>query len=219
MIKRVIGGITPPAITNLSATGELQFVVSESDLNGQALSFTLSGNTINDQTITVDLDCPYQWFFSPDDFVNANACPGRPSLPSSGAKQRFQNGTMFWVESTDQIYVHLFNGTSQIFPDNFEDGMPSDSCPDIFTDGTKPDRGFGLVWCENESIRTALGTPTSGPSGYSTLVQKSRQPGRAVEFIKIGDGAGFHILEIPTGSGTWNERTDVNGADNNGFLP
>ena len=202
--------------------GSQQFVVSEADLNEASLVFGLSGSSIEAQTFRVDLDCPYQWFFSPADEIvgNVNSCPGRPIGPTNGAKQRFENGTMFWVEATDQIYVHLFNGTSEIFTDNFEDSMPADSCPEInVSSGIKPDRGFGLVWCQFESVRTRLGNPITGPSGYPTLVQKSRNLGRAVEFIKIGDGSGFHILEIPTGSRTWFERTDIDGNDNNGFLP
>ncbi len=218
LLKQVTGGITPMQTFSVSANGSRQFVVTENDHNGRELLFTLRGNGI-EESVAVTLDCPYEWFFSPDDFVNANACPERPSGSTNGAKQRFQNGSMFWAAATDKIYVHLFNGASQIFVDNFDEStMPIDSCPDVTVPSNKPDRGFGLVWCTQDAIRSALGDPIEGPSGYSSFVQRSRLPGRLVEFIRIGNSTGSHILEIPIGSGTWTERTNVNGAHSDGFV-
>ena len=108
--------------------------------------------------------CQFGWFF-----VNPQppVCPLSPQTLSPAAYQQFENGFMIWVGSQDAIYVmfnDVLNPRWQVFRDNYEEGMPADD--PLYNNPPNPNtyqprRGFGLLWRNNEVIRSRLGWATT----------------------------------------------------------
>ena len=191
----------------VTAVGQRTFAVTNNEMNGREIIFQLEIEGVTSDSVSVALTCDHDFFFTAPDILPNNLCPNAPVITNM-AEQRFSGGTLYWLETFDQIYIHLFNGASRKVSDDWRLDLPEDSCPEITTENRdfKPDRGFGLVWCNNPDIREALGEPIGGPSGYPSVSQTAR-PNRAVEWVKVRAG---HILEIPINSGTWTERLNVN---------
>ena len=92
--------------------------------------------------------------------------------------------------------------------------MDDDVCPDL-TAPFKPTRGFGLVWCNNPTIRTAFGNPIADAGSYTTVWQRTRPVAAGTQYLRLRNG---NVLQIPAGnSPNWIELTDVNGFHSNGF--
>jgi hypothetical protein len=122
--------------------------------------------------------CDSNWFFLQP---RPPSCPMAVPNASNGVYQTFQNGTMIWVGSQDAIYV-MYNDTLapkwQVYRDTFEEGM-------IEQDGAfssapaaglyQPRRGFGMLWRNNEAVRSRIGWATmKDEQPYSVQVQTSR---------------------------------------------
>lgn len=113
---------------------------------------------------TAPIPCQFMWFF-PD--PKPPICPLSPQTLSPAAFQSFEYGFMIWVGSQDAIYVmfnDVLNPRWQVFRDNYEESMPSEdplynNPPNPST--YQPRRGFGLLWRNNEAIRTRLGWATT----------------------------------------------------------
>ena len=78
------------------------------------------------------------------------------------AEQPFENGRMFWIERTDQIWVLTVdeddNNIWFVRDDNFEEGMPEfDENIEAPEGLLQPIRGFGTLWREDPEIRQAIG--------------------------------------------------------------
>lgn len=90
------------------------------------------------------------------------------------AEQRFQNGRMFYVQPIDEIWV-LFNdgdgisGTWLAQTDLWEEGM-AEFDPSIQPPAGlyQPERGFGMLWRENEDLRNRLGFAIEPEGGHVT---------------------------------------------------
>ncbi|MBC7871751.1 MAG: hypothetical protein H7Y09_12985, partial [Chitinophagaceae bacterium] len=90
------------------------------------------------------------------------------------AEQAFQNGRMFYLQTTDEIWVLLndgdgTSGTWIIAPDTFEDGQ-AEFDPNITVPAGlyQPERGFGKLWRENDTIRNTLGFASDTEYGHVT---------------------------------------------------
>lgn len=131
---------------------------------------------------------------------------GTPALPTpvitqiQVAEQVFQGGRMFWVQPSKDIWVMINEsgstetGTWMIFEDTFEEGEPEidpDLTPPV--DGVQPRRGFGLLWRENETVRTALGWGTTPEFGFVTNYEY-RSGGYLDSDGEYVPGPGTHIL-------------------------
>ncbi|MBC7870791.1 MAG: hypothetical protein H7Y09_08120, partial [Chitinophagaceae bacterium] len=88
--------------------------------------------------------------------------------------QAFQNGRMFYLQTTDEIWVLLndgdgMSGTWIIAPDTFEDGQ-AEFDPNITVPAGlyQPERGFGKLWRENDTIRNTLGFASDTEYGHVT---------------------------------------------------
>ena len=90
--------------------------------------------------------------------------------------------------------------------------MDEDSCPDL-TAPFKPTRGFGLVWCTNPTIRTALGDPIASSGAYTTIRQITRPTTSGTQYLRMRNG---NVLVLPATSSTWSELTNVDGYASNG---
>lgn len=115
-------------------------------------------------TPNLPVPCQFTWFF-----INPQppVCPLSPATLSPAAYQTFENGFMIWVGSQDAIYVmfnDVLNPRWQVFRDNYEEGMPADD--PLYNNPPNPNtyqprRGFGLLWRNNEIIRSRLGWATT----------------------------------------------------------
>jgi hypothetical protein len=132
----------------------------------------INGN-FSERTLELSLGCPFSWFFLPA----PEGCPLGVPESTGQVQQNFEGGSMFWLASSQQIYI-LYNDdaspTWQVFDDTFEEGMPpqDDSLvppPDLL----QPVRGFGLVWRDNPTIRERLGWAVEPELGYDGIIQSS----------------------------------------------
>lgn len=103
--------------------------------------------------------CAVAWFFVQPVVAS---CPLNPPAVSEASFQQFQSGFMLWMHQQDAIYV-LYDSANpprwQVFPDQFEAGMPeSDPAYDNSPPYTwQPRRGFGLVWRTRPEVQSRLG--------------------------------------------------------------
>jgi len=89
--------------------------------------------------------------------------------------QVFEHGRMFYRDDEKKIYAIADDKSWVAFDDAWIAGMPEDSCPSIAASAgrIKPKRGFGKVWCENESVRAKIGAATFAEEGtLSMTVQR-----------------------------------------------
>ncbi|MAS33211.1 MAG: hypothetical protein CL610_04340 [Anaerolineaceae bacterium] len=107
------------------------------------------------------------------------------------AEQVFENGRMFWLQPTNQVWVMIVTeegeGDWQIYEDTFAEGDiefdPDLTPPDGFE---QPERGFGKLWRENPEIREALGWAVTPEFGFVTRYEY--HPG------KTEDEPGYHVV-------------------------
>src|SRR5262249_561574 len=107
------------------------------------------------------------------------ATPDPASLPrGTGAEeQRFDKGTLVWIQDTKSIYVLLDPsgqnraGTVEVYPDNWHEGL-ADTDKSIVPPAGRaaPVRGFGYLWLTNQHVRDELGWPLVSGTGYTVLI-------------------------------------------------
>jgi serine/threonine protein kinase len=87
-------------------------------------------------------------------------CPGAPEAPGIAAQQFFVNGTMFYWQANDTIYVFLGRdtGTYVIVPPTEAAALPT---PEPQEDPNAPVRGFGRVYYGKPGIREVIGQWTT----------------------------------------------------------
>lgn len=156
------GSFTYEIATNeYNATRFLLFVYADSEIYAQA-------------ELAVTLNCLDEWFFdSPPD-----VCPSAAPLISDAAEQQFEHGSMIWIKEEDVILVlfddEIFSPKWLAFSDDWNDGdMVEDPAIDPPDGYYEPERGFGLVWREQEAVRDRLGWALVPEVGYETAVQRT----------------------------------------------
>ena len=109
------------------------------------------------------------------------------------AEQVFENGRMFWLQPTGQIWVMIVTsegrGDWQIYEDNFVEGEPESDPELVAPEGMEqPTRGFGKLWRENPGLREALGWAITPEFGFVTRYEY--HPGGTNDAPEPG----YHIL-------------------------
>ncbi len=98
-------------------------------------------------------------------------CPSANGGSGIGmAAEDFQQGRMLWRSSNRKIYVLYNNGRWAAYNDNWQEGMASFTCGTQQSPPT-PQRGFGLVWCNNQNVRQGLGDAINSEWGDSGTIQ------------------------------------------------
>ncbi|MCU0474832.1 MAG: hypothetical protein MUC99_01735, partial [Anaerolineae bacterium] len=128
------------------------------------------------------------------------------------AEQVFQQGRMFWLEPTRQIWVLLETspgvGVWQVYDDRFAEGMAEFDPSIVAPEGLyQPVRGFGLIWRGNPEVRDTLGWATDGEFGY--IANYEYQPAGDLTETGYVAGPGFHFLRSQYGE--WFRFNEVNG--------
>jgi hypothetical protein len=130
--------------------------------------------------VTVALKCEETWFYS--DEPQAGICPREP-LRSHAAAQRFERGTMIWLEEPGRYYIlesaSLFEGAERSRVEIIAD--PLKIVRDTWSEVQAPPglhapvSGFGLVWrgdVENSpGYRERLGWALAPEFGYEAILQ------------------------------------------------
>lgn len=116
------------------------------------------------------------------------------------AEQDFQNGTMFWLQPINQIWVATTNEDGeQVWinrDDTFEEGRPeSDPALEPPAEGLiQPIRGFGLIWRNDEELQSTVGWATSEELGYTTNYEY-HWGGTVDDNGNYVTGPGYHLIE------------------------
>ncbi len=118
------------------------------------------------------------------------------------AEQLFEGGRMFWRSDIASIYALPANQPYARFDDTWDDSQPAYGCPEFGPSETPPtpQRGFGKVWCNNPSLREALGNATGAETLDEANVQEFEDG-----LIFQPDGGAVYMLEF--GSNGW-ERVE-----------
>jgi hypothetical protein len=114
------------------------------------------------------------------------------------AEQVFENGRMFWLQPTGQIWVMIVTeegrGEWQIYQDTFTEGDPQMDPQITPPEGREqPQRGFGKLWRENPALREALGWAITPEFGFVTRYEY-HPGGRLNENNEYVPGPGYHVL-------------------------
>ncbi len=182
---------------NVAPTGSMTYTISSGSRNYETFALFASNDDFpNDSaTLTLPLTCPFTWFFTPEPDV----CPQEAALLSASAEQQFEHGYMIWVGAEDRIYV-LFDDTIYTdgwaaFEDTWQEGDPVDDPSIIPPPGFyQPQRGFGLVWREQPTIRDRLGWALAPESGGDTAVQRTSYYKYNHTYLKALDNNVWHLF-------------------------
>jgi len=169
----------------VSPSGVMTFTIPLEAAGFQFISFSLSvqARDVLDakvSQVSVALKCDTTWFFS--DEPQAGICPTEP-IPSYAAAQRFERGTMIWLEQLGRyiildetlVYeqdvrkqVHFVHDPLEIIRDTSAETNP----PEGFY---APESGFGLVWrgdvSNSPGYRETLGWALAPEFGYEAVLQ------------------------------------------------
>ncbi len=159
----------------------------------------------------VALRCEMTWFYG--DEVSAGHCP-TPPVSSYAAAQRFEHGTMIWLQRPGRYYIlddstpyggdlqrglHIISDPLEILRDSSADTHPPDGL-------YAPVSGFGLVWrgdvTGSAGIRELLGWARAPEFGYDAILQCDDAPpsgGRSWQTCYLLGPAGEVIVFHPLG--------------------
>ena len=109
----------------------------------------------------------------PQPSPTADGYPGVTINQIQVAEQVFENGRMFWIGPTQQIWVMIITdegrGDWRIFEDSFVEGEAEFDPEIVPPEGLEqPTRGFGKLWRENPDLREALGWAITPEFGFVT---------------------------------------------------
>jgi len=113
------------------------------------------------------------------------------------AEQVFERGRMMWIQPRKQIWVMFDEGGGKgkwsTFEDTYQDGESEFDPSLVPPEGNfQPERGFGKLWRENQTIFDALGWGLTPEFGYVSNYEY--YPGGKVEQNQYVPGPGYHIL-------------------------
>lgn len=194
-------------IWDVAPTGALTYTISTAEREYVQFSLYVADaeGLSSGEGLTIPLTCPDTWFFSPA----PDGCPGAPAHFANGAQQPFESGYMVWVDDLGPggeagIYVlyddDVFSPRWDFFTDAWEEGEPlcdvGEAPPGLY----QPERGFGKLWCEQESVRDRLGWATEPETGgYETAVQRDSAPKYTTLYVRAADGNVWKLLPERSG--------------------
>lgn len=113
------------------------------------------------------------------------------------AEQLFENGRMYWLQPTGEIWVLVITaegrGSWTVYPDLYVDGEVLATVEPAREGLLVPERGFGRLWREAASVRQALGYATTPEFGYVSPYEY--HAGGTVNAAGVYEaGPGYHFL-------------------------
>jgi hypothetical protein len=193
---------TRARVWNVGPDGQQRVDTRSSD-RGQ-LDFLLTageGDLYVQQSLTIPIRCPVQWFFSPA----PDQCPDAEAEPTTITEQIFERGLMVYIASRNTIYV-LFNDGREpgwlAFTNRYDPAVH----PEIEED-FRPPAGFyqpraelGLIWRGNDTVRNRLGLGVTEANVFDGLLQVSTEGGAETLYLNSTSG---QILQIIPGGDVW----------------
>jgi plastocyanin len=161
------------SLLSVSPSGNITVTIEEDERYWHEFKLVVAnkaGNTVK-QKVTVQIRCPYAYFFISAPTKGWGRCPARPAALTSAAEQLFEGGRMVWLqeipkESTRSglasegplIFVFYEDGRWLRFEDTWTTAEPERDPDLVPPEGmVQPQRGFGKVWGNNPQVREALG--------------------------------------------------------------
>lgn len=175
---------------DVAPAGTMTYTIPSSTRNYERFALFADNNDFpyDSASLEIELTCPFTWFFAPAPDI----CPQDAALISPGAEQPFEHGTMLWVGEEDRIYIlfddDVFSPKWMAYEDRWDEGDPVDDPTIVPPPGFyQPQRGFGLVWREQPTIRDRLGWAIAPETGYETAVQRTSYPKYNETYIRALD--------------------------------
>jgi len=172
------------------------------------------------RSLTVQLRCPYTYFFEPAPTGWAS-CPYRPPGFSWAAEQPFENGRMIWLqeiprESTasgvpEGPYIYVLYKDDQLpawqrYDDTWTSEQPETDPAIVPPEGFRqPIRGFGKLWRNNAEVRERLGWALEPERGFDGAYQIGWEPAYEADgaYLRTVDGRVLALSVL----GLWNYVT------------
>jgi hypothetical protein len=181
---------------NVGPDGNLSVQTSRSD-RGTA-DFVLSvgkGSEYIEQQLSVPLQCPDVWFFSPP----PEACPSAPAQDTPLIEEPFERGRMLYVSSSNQIYALFNDGLSPawlVLENRFDSAVHPESDPNFSPPPGyyQPLRRLGFVWRGNDTVRNRLGMATQPEASYNGFTQSSSASGAQTLYVSSANGTVLQLL-------------------------
>jgi hypothetical protein len=175
----------PDDCWDVPLSGTTTFTVPHEAAGAQFIGFNLTVESDDSPSpaagwVSTALKCETSWFFTDD--PQAGICPGEP-IRSYGAAQRFERGTMLWIEELGRYVIleeaSLLGDEARKTVSYVHD--PLDILQDTSAQVHPPEglyapvSGFGLVWRgdvrNSAGYRESLGWALEPEFGYETVFQ------------------------------------------------
>lgn len=152
------------------------------------VTFMVMGTNL--PTYTVDVNCNHAAIAT-----GLTSCPMSASSTAPGVYQRFERGSMIWLEG--MIWVLYDNGTAASYADTW-DGVTLMAVEVAPSGMYQPDRGFGYLWSTNPNVRQSIGWAT-GPEQSYTVQKQAILPNYSSgegRLISVPDGRIAYISSV-----------------------
>ena len=190
-------------VYNIPADGNLTITTSRSERG--TLHYVLSvGEGIDnvEEEITVALQCPDAWFFSPA----PQDCALGSAIPTRIIDMEMERGRMLYIEESNLVYA-LFNDGLADSPTwlSFENRFDPERHPardeNAPPDWIQPINELGFVWRGDADVRNRLGLGLREALEYEGLIQTAPTT-RNQEILYVSASTGV-ILQIIPGNAVW----------------
>lgn len=195
-LYHLFGGVLS-TFWDVAPTGTMSYTISSGSRNQEDFILYADNDDFpwTSASLSLPLTCPDSWFFAPAPDI----CPQNAALISASAEQQFEFGTMIWVAEEDRIYVlfadTVFSPRWSAFEDKWQEGDPVDDPSIVPPPGFyQPQRGFGLVWREEPSVRERLGWALAPESSGDTAVQRTSYFKYNHTYLKAIDNDVWHLF-------------------------
>jgi len=196
------------------ASGSTEVMIGEHERLWHEFRLMVSNATgqTAERSLTVQIRCPYEYFFAPPTNWTSNRCPLKPATFPQAAEQIFEHGRMIWLQEIPSendgwgkaqgptiyvLYNYYVNGEStggqfQTFDDTWTSDEQESDPSIVPPEGLyQPIRGFGKVWRNNPEVRERLGWALATERGFDGAYQVDwRDPYHVVgnRYIRTADG-------------------------------
>lgn len=196
IIYRIDPGGARNQLWNVPPDGNLTVGTREADRG--SINFVLSvgeGNARVEQTLSLPLSCPVNWFFVP----SPAECPNNEPEETELIEQPFTRGRMVYARSRDEVYA-LFNDgfdpawvsyrnlyNPEIHPESIEN-FP------LQPGQVQPIGILGFVWRGRDNTRSRLGLGTQQSFTYDGFIQTAQAGESESLYISSSDGTVLQLL-------------------------
>lgn len=186
-------------VYNVSPDGNLPINTRASERGRLRFSLSIDGGNV-EEIISIPLECPIDWFFTPAPEDCANEQP----IPSRIIDQPMQRGRLLYVEEFDTVYA-LFNDDRRpawaSFPNRFDPTIHPAREENAPPQMIQPINELGFVWRNDNDIRNRLGLGQAEAITFDGLIQTA--PAGRLQDVLYFSGANGVVLRLPPGNAEW----------------